>query len=347
MQSISELDKNFKVETKIGKSDIRFYNVRSAPFKIYGIFFEQDRFRRLPEAVAKEVSEGVYGLHAHTAGGRVRFRTDSPYVAIHAKMPRVGRMPHFALCGSSGFDLYVEDRYITSFVPHVDMTDGYEGVKPLGAAKMREITINFPSYSNVSELYIGLQENAAVEEPAPYKREVPIVYYGSSITQGGCSSRPGSAYPNIVSREFDTDFINLGFSGNAKAETAMGAYIKDLPMSVFVYDYDHNAPTLSHLEQTHERMFLQIRQAQPDLPIVLMSRPKYTLSEDDRARLAVIRKTYENARACGDQNVYLIDGPTLMAIAGNEGTVDGTHPTDLGFFSMAQALIPVLKEILK
>ena len=58
-------------------------------------------------------------------------------------------------------------------------------------------------------------------------------------------------------------------------------------------------------------------------------------------------KTYENALARGDRNVYLIDGPTLMAIAGNEGTVDGTHPTDLGFFSMAQALIPVLKEILK
>ena len=186
-----------------------------------------------------------------------------------------------------------------------------------------------------------------VEAPTPYKWETPILFYGSSITQGGCSSRPGSAYANIVSRALDADIVNLGFSGNARAEVEMGEYIKNLPMSVFVYDYDHNAPTIAHLEQTHERMFRQVREAQPDLPIVLMSRPKYTLNEDDRTRLEIIRKTYENALARGDRNVYLIDGPTLMAIAGNEGTVDGSHPTDLGFFSMAQALIPVLKEILK
>ena len=347
MENIAELDKNFKIETKIEKSDIKFYNVRSAPFKVYGIFYAGDRFRRLPEAVAKSVSKGVYGLHAHTAGGRVRFRTDSPYVAIHAKMPHVGRMPHFALCGSSGFDLYVQDRYRASFVPPVDIVDGFEGVKPLGLKRMREITINFPSYSNVSELYIGLQEDAVVEAPTPYKLETPILFYGSSITQGGCSSRPGSAYANIVSRALDADIVNLGFSGNARAEVEMGEYVKDLPMSVFVYDYDHNAPTIAHLEQSHERMFRQVREAQPDLPIVLMSRPKYTLNEDDRTRLEIIRKTYENALERGDRNVYLIDGPTLMAIAGNEGTVDGTHPTDLGFFSMAQALIPVLKEILK
>ena len=117
-------------------------------------------------------------------------------------------------------------------------------------------------------------------------------------------------------------------------------------MSVFVYDYDHNAYRAADLEQTHERMFLEIREARPDLPIVIMSRPRHCLLEDDARRLEIIKATYQNALARGDQKVWLLDGPTLMQLCGNEGLVDGIHPTDLGFFSMANALIEVLQEIL-
>ena len=117
-------------------------------------------------------------------------------------------------------------------------------------------------------------------------------------------------------------------------------------MSVFIYDYDHNAPSVEHLENTHETMFKIIREANPSLPIVMLSRPKYFPTEEEVERIAIIRKTYENALAKGDKNVYFIDGKTLMQICQNEGTVDGCHPTDLGFFSMAQTLITLLKTIL-
>ena len=347
MKNISEIDKNFKIETNIQKDDIRFYNVKSEPFAIYGVFHEDGKFRRMPEAAAKAVSPGVYALHSNTAGGRIRFRTNSPYIAISVKMPSIGKMSHFALCGSAGFDLYVNGTHTYSYQPPFDITDGYEGIYNLPDAKMRDILINFPLYSDVSEMHIGLSDNAEVLAPMPYTHPKPMVFYGSSGTQGGCASRPGTAYQGFVSRELDADFINLGFSGNARAEEAMYNYIKTLDMSVFVFDYDYNSPSIEHLEATHEKMFLAIREAQPELPVVFMTAPKAVLSYQYKTRCEIIRKTYTNAIARGDKNVYFIDGPTLMALCGTEGTVDCTHPTDLGFFSMARALIDVLKNILK
>ena len=140
--------------------------------------------------------------------------------------------------------------------------------------------------------------------------------------------------------------MNLGFSGSGKAEQTIADYIADLPMGVFVYDYDHNAPDLAHLEATHERMFHTIREKNPQLPILILSRPKYVLTDVEQQRLAVIRRTYENAVAAGDTHVYFLEGSALMAMAENDGTVDGTHPNDLGFASMAKALEPVLAAIL-
>ena len=351
MSEITKVDSNFNVETNISEKDIRFYSVLNAPFKVYGLIYENERFRRMPEEAALSVSKSTHELHTHTAGGRLRFKTDSSYVAINTKMPCMFKMPHFAFTGTASFDLYSKEeegeRYIKTFVAPLSSETGYESIIYFEDKKMREITINFPPYSTVKELYVGLQEGAAIEEPTPYKHEKPIVYYGSSITQGGCTSRPGNIYQNIISRRFSTDYINLGFSGSALAEEKMADYIAGLDMSVFVYDYDFNAPTPEYLKETHEKMFLKIREKHPTLPIVMMSRPRYFLDNDAKKRLEVIKETYNNALANGDKNVYLLDGPTLMAKAKGEGTVDNTHPNDLGFASIAKALGDVLEQILK
>lgn len=344
-KDISQIDQNFKVPTKLDKKDIRFRDVLEAPFFVHGVFWQDGKYRRIPEAVAQAVSPNVLALHANTAGGRVRFRTDSVYIAIHAEMPSIGKMPHFALTGSAGFDLYADGRYVKTFVPPFGITDGYESLIDLGEPKMREITIHFPLYSDVSRLYIGLQAQARVEEPKPYRVKTPMVYYGSSITQGGCASRPGNAYENTVSRWLDADHINLGFSGSAKAEDPMIEYVSGLGMSAFILDYDHNAPTVEHLERTHEKMFLAVRQKHPQIPVLIMSRPKYSLDGEEKLRLTIIRKTYDNAIARGDENVYFLDGPELMALAEDEGTVDNAHPNDLGFASMARAVAEKFKGI--
>ena len=348
---ILQVDKNFKIETKINKTDIKFYDVKNPPFEVFGVFYENGAFRRIPESVAKATSDRVTFLHTNTAGGRIRFKTDSSYIAVNAKMFEPGKMPHFAFTGSIGFDLYMksngEDVFIGTFVPPIDILDEYEGIIELGSTEEKEITINMPLYSSVKELYVGLSENAVVKPATPYSIKKPIVYYGSSITQGGCASRPGMSYEAIISRKLDCDHINLGFSGNAKGEDAIAHYIANMDMSMFVYDYDHNAPSVEHLMSTHQRMFNIIRDKNPNLPILLLSRPKYQLNPEEEKRFEIMKQTYDHAVCSGDENVYLIKGTKLMEAAKSDGTVDNCHPTDLGFASMATALIPVIRKILQ
>ena len=202
MKDISEIDKNLKVETEIKKDGLRFYDIKEASFKVYGVFHDGERFRRMPDDIAATVSDAVrYGVR-YNAGGRVRFRTDSPYIAINYK-GEMGKMPHFAFTGSCGFDVYFGTDFAGEFVPPIDNKKGYESIMEFGNREMKEVTINFPNYSFVEELYIGLDENALVEAPTPYKIEKPVVFYGSSITQGGCSSRPGTCYEPYITRRFD------------------------------------------------------------------------------------------------------------------------------------------------
>jgi hypothetical protein len=209
---------------------------------------------------------------------------------------------------------------------------------------MKEVTINMPLYSEVDKFYIGLDEDAVVEAPMPYKLEKPFVSYGSSITQGACASRPGSCYQHILTRRFDTDHINLGFSGSARAQVEMAEYVANLDMSLFIYDYDYNADDPEFLEATHERMFTLVREKNPDLPIIMMSRPKFYLDSEELKRVEIIKKTYENARANGDKNVYFIDGRELCKYCENEGLVDNIHPTDYGFASMAKVIGDLIEE---
>lgn len=347
---ISQVDNNFRIETGLDKTDIKFYDVKNPPFEIDGVFYEAGAFRRMPESVAKATNKGVADLHTNTAGGRIRFITDSPYVAINAKISSPGKTSHMAFTGSIGFDLYVktngEDVFVNTYTPPTDIIDKYEGIIEFGTAEEREITVNMPLYSNVNELYVGLSENAAVMPAKPYGVKKPVVYYGSSITQGGCASRPGMSYQAMISRALSCDYINLGFSGSARGEDTVARYIAGMDMSLFVYDYDHNAPSAEHLKKTHGRMFGIIREKNPTLPVILLSRPKFQLSEAEEQRFDIIKQTYDDAVRGGDKNIRLLSGRELMRLAKRDGTVDSCHPNDFGFASMAAALIPVIKEML-
>ena len=344
---IEDIDNNFAERTPDGKN-VLFLDVSAPPFTVHGLLRDENGYYRLPYDVAAAANEGVMGLNLHTAGGRVRFRTDADRVILRAAMRSISRMPHFALTGSAGFDLYANGVYRGTFVPPQDMEDGYTSEICLGDEGMRSLTIHFPLYSGVTRLELGFPEGCSLEEAPDYDTIRPVVYYGSSITQGGCASRPGNAYQNILSRRLSCDHINLGFSGSAKGEQCMAEHISGLDMSAFVLDYDHNAPTPEHLEQTHEAFFETIRKSCPELPVIFLSRPQPNPSGDDLIRRDIVKKTYEKAIGNGDGNVYFIDGTEMLKIfGGDSGTVDNCHPNDLGFYCMAAALEPVLKSVLR
>jgi hypothetical protein len=208
--------------------------------------------------------------------------------------------------------------------------------------KMRLITINMPSYAGVKTMKIGISENAKISHAPDYSLEKPIVFYGSSITNGASASRPGMTYEARVSRALDVNYINLGFGGLCKGEPEMAEYIASLDMSIFVMDYDHNAKDIEYLSATHEPFFQTVRKSHPDMPIVLISRPNY--SPDVAERFAVIKATYDNAISRGDKNVYLIDGREFFG-GELDFTVDTVHPTDVGFYFMAERIIKELRPL--
>lgn len=352
MKNIAEIDKNFKLNDDINEPDIKLYDVKNGQFGLHGLFVEGDAFRRMPEKVAKSANEGVEELHLHTAGGRLRFVTDSEYIVLSCKVQSVVRFPHMTATGVRGFDLYVDNIFKGVYRPPIDMQDGFSGIVHFNSREKREITINFPLYNDVKNLYLGLQEDACIEKAKDYAIQKPVLFYGSSITQGGCASRPGNCYTSILSRMLDFDYINLGFSGSARGEQVMAEYIAGLPMSAFVMDYDHNATDVEHLEKTHEPFFKTVRQKNPDLPIIIITKPdlkfRFEEIEINKERRAVIYKTYENAKAAGDEKVWFIDGETLFGEQGWDScTVDGCHPNDMGFWRMAETVRPVLAEALK
>ncbi len=346
--NISDVDKNLAVDTTVFREGLRFLDAQQPPFRTYGVYKEDGLYRRMPQEEAAKVSEKVVRMHTHTAGGRIRFITSSPYIAIKADCD-ITRMTHFPLTATGGFDLYGQfsegDRYMGTFIPAYEVEHKWQSVVDLENPEERVFTIHFPLYAQVRSLQIGLQEGSVLKEAPDYKIEKPIVFYGSSITQGAAASRPGMNYENILSRRLNCNHLNLGFSGSARGEKEIAEYISKLEMSAFVLDYDHNS-SVEQLGQRHEPFFRIIRKAQPDLPVVILPRPRYHLKTEDKVRRDFIYNTYLRAKNSGDQNVYFIGGEKLMELAQGEGSVDYIHPTDLGYYSMAAAIEPVLKDIL-
>lgn len=204
--------------------------------------------------------------------------------------------------------------------------------------------IELPLYSGITSVEIGFPKGCRIGEPT--KRDIlPVAFYGSSITQGGCVSRPGNAYGNIICRALNADCRNFGFSGSALGETAVAAYIAGCALSCFVMDYDYNSPSCEHLSATHEPFFQTIRTRQPKLPVVFVTHPFYDdPTEDDLARIAVVRQTYENALRNGDQNVFFVDSRNFFTPEFRDlYAVDYLHPNDLGQMSMAQVIFPAVQ----
>lgn len=356
MSSLEKLDPNFSVPETINEEHLVWYNINQPPFSIHGVLYDEEKqcYLRFPDACARAVSENVASLNFCTAGGRLRFFTDSDFLGIKVVQKNRHCMRHMPRTGQSGMDVYRqragEERpfYFATFKPDVNCKEGFSAPLKL-SGEPAEYTLHFPLYDEVSAVYIALREGCRLEAPKPYKYEKPVLYYGSSITQGGCASRPGNSYQGMLGVLLDTDYINLGFSGNAKGEQAMAEYIGKQEISVFVCDYDHNAPNAEHLEKTHLPFYRTVRKMQPHLPIIFISAPDMGKEEQYAPRRAVVRKTYETALAEGDQNVYFIDGSSFASSIDlwDCTSVDGTHPNDLGFYLMAKGIEKVLKPLLK
>ena len=363
---IKKIDKNFDT-TFIPPEDIEWLSARELPFDVRGIFYSEEEglYRRMPKAVADATNEGVAQLSKHTAGGRVRFVTDSPYVAVRVEEPFEQPFSHMTIAGKCGVSLFVDGAFAGTIMPSYeqivqgDSARGgsgvivFDGIKYpyIEGGKIYQGEIFLPLYSAVNSVYVGVKKGCTLQAPKAYTHNQPVLFYGSSITQGGCASKPGDDYVNRLCRMLDTEIWNLGFSGSARAETVMVEYLAAQNPSVFVLDYDHNAPDAAHLAKTHFTLYETVRKAHPTTPIVMMTMPTiagYETREWYQPRREEILKSFEKAKALGDNNVYLVDcyGCFGESAKGECGTVDDCHPNSLGFMRMAERVYPVLDALL-
>ena len=353
---LEEVDKNFSFESTIEREGLVYYDVRRGPFVFHGLYEPYDEsqaFHRMPTDVAKTVSQGVNFLNFWTAGGRVRFATNSPFIAVRCETRNpIEASTLMSLANRAGFDLYEEDENGTVFFRNTLVTapdrlgsTGFEAIKDLPKdGKVRQYILNFPCYGSVKNLVIGLHCDAVLEAGAPYKYEKPVVYYGSSITQGGCASRPGMTYQAHLSKEFGFDYINLGFSGNAKGEPEMIEYLASLDPMIFVCDYDHNAPTAEHLQATLPPLYRTFREKHPETPFIFVSAPAMNTN---KAKHDIVENTAREAIEGGDKNAYFVDGAYMFdGIFPKDCTGDNCHPNDIGFLRMYETMAPTFREIL-
>ena len=349
---IEELDNNFKNEKIESGLDIVYYDIPNSKFALYGIYYEktEGRFRRFPQTVAEGMidSKNALCLSLHTSGGRLRFGTNSNVITVRAQWKEMLRMAHMPFTGSAGFILCEEmgnkEKYIATINPDWYQNDGaYKEIK-LNGNKIRNYILYFPLYNGVDNLEIGLEKGARITCGRKYMNHKPILYYGSSITQGGCASRPDNMYPALISKWHNMDYINLGVSGHAKAEESMIEYLKTIDCCVFVYDYDHNASDAEYLSKTHYRLYEEFRKTHESTPVIMISSPNSERIDKDGKRVEVIKQSYLKAKENGDKNVYFIDGKTLFGVKDRENCmVDGSHPNDLGFYRMAKVIDKTLR----
>ncbi len=305
---------------------------------------------RLPERLKDQLPPAVWNLGQSPSGGRIRFRTDSTRVAIKLAYPSAPNMTNMHAFGQTGVDLYVDGVYRSTAIAPKDATDSTP-VEHIFFENLprheRELTLYLPLYKPVKVLGIELDSDAKISKARRFASPKPVVFYGTSITQGGCASRSGMSYQAILGRQLNLDFVNLGFSGNGKGEPAVASMVAEIDASAFVLDFSQNNPTVESLREVYEPFLVTLRSKHPKTPIIAITAigSSRETSRLDQMRQHV-RDVVKRRIAEGDRFLTLVEGTTLLGADRLDGLVDGVHPNDLGFQWMADGLAPHVARVL-
>lgn len=337
-----------KVNDNIQWHDVRDWGVEGRGWE------DTDRyFDRLPLRAKDIVRKPVWNLSRNSSGMSVRFESNSDTIWCRWKLLNKSlSKPHMPATGVSGVDLYARDerghwRWLAIGKPkQVEMEQKLvSGLTPGNHNYM----LYLPLYNGVEALEIGVAAKADLQPHSPRKGK-PVVFYGTSITQGGCTSRPGMCHTAILGRRLDRPTINLGFSGQGRMEAEIAELLAELDASVYVIDCLPNMNGTMVAQRT-EPLVRILRKAHAKTPIVLVedrtlsnaflipSKQKYHAQNR-----AALRKAYDSLASSGVKELYYVHGKHLL---GDDGaaTVDGSHPTDLGFMRLSDAMETVLRPL--
>lgn len=318
-------------------------------------------YTRLPPAAKNKVRDPVWNLSRNSAGLSLRFRTDADEIVVKYGIQGDASMPHMPATGVSGVDLYVKsidgrwlfcagnysfDSTVVYRFKHLKKTDQH--------VKNVEYTLFLPLYNSVKSLSISVPEESDFK-PMPVRTEAPIVVYGTSIAQGGCASRPGMGWTNILERKLDRPVVNLGFSGNGRMEKEVVAFIAQIPASLYVLDCMPNLTPVENTEAEIRRRTAEcvklLQEKRPGIPILLTEHDGYT-NETNVDRMdsyqrvnKALREVVDSMLKAGVKNISLLTKEDINQDP--DAMVDGTHPTDLGMMAYANAYTKKIREIFK
>lgn len=329
----------------LAPEDYKLINITNK--MIYGLptYRINKKLVRLPESFKPKVAKTIWNLSRYSSGGRIKFKTNANSIYINATAKSVTQLYHMTSIMKNGMDIYVNNEYYGSCHPNKD-----KSIKKVFKFEKRydfnEITFHLPLYGVIKINSISVPIDTKILPSNDLLKIKPIIYYGSSITQGGAASNPGLSYQAILSRRLNIDFINLGFSGRGLGQSELAEYISNLETSLIVLDYWAN-PSSELFEKTLPDFVDIIRKKHQVTPIILIS-PFYSIgltdSQNKKRKIALnfVKKRKEN----GDKNIYYVDGRDMLSKKQSFGLVDGRHLNSLGFWFVANGLEEKIRKIL-
>ncbi len=300
--------------------------------------YNSEGFNRLKEVPF--ISESINILRKHSSGINVVFTTDSPFINIKAKLAGAAYMSHMTAVATIGFDLYYKHKNKWCFLSTTKINQAsYEVnlIKDL-SKKEREYRLYFPLYQQVQEASLGIRQEASFKFIKEEKER--LIIYGTSISQGGCASRPGLSYGALLGRWLDLDVINLGFSGSAHMEDNITKIINSIPHKYLILELEAN--NFFSFQNKLDHFLKQIDSPQ----IILISHFPLTRSLIDKDTFKIIKSNYLFQKKYQNE-VILIDGKKALKKYEYEETVDGIHLNDLGFYGLAKYILKIIRGIKK
>jgi len=346
-------EKKLDVSEK-NQNEVKYYGKDF--FRIEGTMIsdslKESPYDRLPVSYKDRVRKPVWDLSKSSAGLSIRFLSNSSTISAKWEVLNDFRMNHMADTGIKGIDLYFKNenqwQYLATGRPE-GFHNQYTLVENMNN-DLREYKIFLPLYDGIKNIEIGIDSTSIIKKSKENLKK-PIIFYGTSITQGGCATRPGMAHTNIISRNLDIDVVNFGFSGNGRMEQSIAELISEKEPLFYVIECMPNMLSAENIIETTIPLVNTIKKKTPKTPIIFVDHFDFSFSVLDNQVMRdtdlmneALKTEFKKMVDDGYENIFYLESKNALG-SDYEGTVDGVHFTDLGFIRYADFLIKKFKEL--